>query len=389
MRRIAASILFLLVFGVRPTPAQQILPNSVSGWTSGPAAPLAPQGASDAQLAAATAREYGFVKGEQRSYSMGSDSLQVSAYQMKDPSGAYGEYSYLRAPDMAQADFAEHSSASQNRALVLVGNLVVDIQGRDIAKNSNDLKAIVAAVKSHAQQGPLPTIMNDLPQDGMVPRTDRYILGPVALNQFFPAGSKDDWLGFSYGAEVEVAHYRVKGQDATLAVADFPTPQVAADELARYKNLFNVNGSKTGTPPIFAKRSVTLITMVSGVATQADADALMNQVHSQTVLTWNEPTFQFKEPDIGTIVVGTIIGTGVICLFAMIAGLAFGGFRLAIKRALPNKIFDRPAHLELLQLGLASKPIKSEDFYDGGWVSGKESKQDKKLPDRTALRIFR
>ena len=153
MRRIAASILFLLVFGILPTQAQEILPNTISSWTAGAAAPLTPQGTSDTQLAAATAKEYGFVKGEQRTYSMGADSLQVSVYQMKDPSGAYGEYSYLRAPDMAQADFAEHSSASQNRALVLVGNLVVDIQGRDIAKNANDVKAIVAAVKAMPSRG--------------------------------------------------------------------------------------------------------------------------------------------------------------------------------------------------------------------------------------------
>ena len=37
-------------------------------------------------------------------YARGADeTLKLSLYKMKDPSGAYGEYSYLRAPDMPRA----------------------------------------------------------------------------------------------------------------------------------------------------------------------------------------------------------------------------------------------------------------------------------------------
>ena len=65
-------------------------------------------------------------------------------------------------------------------------------------------------------------------------------------------------------------------------------------------------------------------------------------------------------------IVGTIIGTGVICLFALVSGLAFGGVRLVVKRALPDKVFDRSDQLQILQLGLSSKPINAEDFYGIG-----------------------
>ena len=46
------------------------------------------------------------------------------------------------------------------------------------------------------------------------------------------------------------------------------------------------------------------------------------------------------------------------------AGLGFGGFRLFIKYLLPGKVFDRSDDIEILQLGLASKPIQAKDFYD-------------------------
>jgi hypothetical protein len=68
---------------------------------------------------AATQQEYGFVSGEQAAYSRANQKLQVTLYRMKDPSGAYGLYSYLRSPDMLRADITDHSAMSRERALVL------------------------------------------------------------------------------------------------------------------------------------------------------------------------------------------------------------------------------------------------------------------------------
>ena len=51
-------------------------------------------------------------------------------------------------------------------------------------------------------------------------------------------------------------------------------------------------------------------------------------------------------------IVGAIEGTGVICLFALVAGIGFGGFRLMTKRLLPERVFDRTSTMQVLQLGL-------------------------------------
>jgi hypothetical protein len=37
--------------------------------------------------------------------------------------------------------------------------------------------------------------------------------------------------------------------------------------------------------------------------------------------------------------------------------------RLLVKRLLPGKVFDRDSQLQVLQLGLGSKPIQVQDFY--------------------------
>ena len=367
--------IFLLTLGLFlsaiPASAQGILPSSFAGWTGDPQPGIpAPVVYSDhiASMAAgqlaATQQEYGFVSGEQAAYSRANEKLQVTLYRMKDPSGAYGIYSYLRSPDMLRADITDHSAMSRERALVLDGNLVLDIHGADLQRSGKDLNALVAAINPKAEQGPLPALSDHLPTKGFIDRSDKYILGPQTLNQFFPV-TTNDWLGFDTGAEAEVARYHVDGRELNLLIADFPTPQTAQKKLAQLQQDYHVNAPSTDPngSPIFARRSITLLAIVSGARTREEANKVLDQIQSGTEVTWNEPTFQFKEPAITTMIVGAIIGTGIICCFALVSGLAFGGFRLVIKRWLPDKVFDRSSQMQVLQLGLGSKPINSEDFY--------------------------
>jgi len=367
--------IFLLTIGLFlsaiPASAQGILPSSFAGWTGDPQPGIpAPVVFNDhiasvaAGQLAATRQEYGFVSGEQAAYSQANEKLQVTLYRMKDPSGAYGLYSYLRSPDMRRADITDHSAMSHERALVLDGNLVLDIHGADLERSGKDLNALVAAINPKAEQGPLPALSDHLPVKGFIDRSDKYILGPQTLNQFFPV-TTNDWLGFDTGAEAEVARYHVDGRELNLLLADFPTPQTAQKKLTQLQQDYHVNAPSTDPngSPIFARRSITLLAIVSGARTREEADKVLDQIQSGTEVTWNEPTFQFKEPAITTMIVGAIIGTGIICCFALVSGLAFGGFRLVIKRWLPDKVFDRSSQMQVLQLGLGSKPINSEDFY--------------------------
>jgi len=400
MSRAYAFLLGLLcLLAANPLRAQQILPHSLGRWTAtiNPDEPFPPSAGSPplpGPPAQPVLAEYGWSATESVVYASdaasASEAMRATVFQMKDPSGAYGLYSFLRAPDMTRTDFTEHSSMSRDRALILVGNLVLDIGGPELARLDFPIKSLVAAVTAHAQDGPLPTLWQHLPQQGLVERSDHYVLGPQALNQLFP-GNLGDSLGFSKGAEAELARYKLTGHEVLLLIADFPTPGFAAEQLVELGKQFNVNDSKPkgSSPPLFARRNLTLLAIVSGAPTQAEADLLLNRVQSGTQLTWDEPTFQFKEPSIEMMVVGAILGTGIICGFALVAGLAFGGFRLFIKRMLPGRIFDRGTQLQVLQLGLASKPINAEDFYASvGTVPGGTA-VDKNLPDRIALRIFR
>ena len=377
---------FALLFfggGIAPLAAQSgaepILPRSVSGWLGSGAVTISQPPVSELQklnlpnagILAPVLAEYEFQGAQQQLYQRGTDSLLVRAYCTKDPTGGYGLYSFLRTADMPRADFTEHSSMSDGRALILTGNLVLDVAGRNLQEHEDMLKALVAAVNPLAKTGPYPSLWQHLPLVDFVPRSDKYFLGPTALDDFLPA-AKGDWLGFSQGAEAELAKYRIHGREVTLLVADFPDPQIAKLRLAAIDRLLDTNDTNA-RPSYYTRRDLTLVVLVANARSQEEANVLLDQIHSNLALTWNEPAFSLTDPNIGTIVVGIIIGTGILCMFAIIAGIAFGGVRLLIKWLLPGKVFDRAAQLQILQLGLSSKPIQADDFYSFGRLPKGES----------------
>lgn len=367
--------------------AQSLLPSSFAGWTQSNSRAFSPQ----AGIAATAASDYGFSSGIQATYAHGSDQISVTLYQMKDASGGYGEYTLLRTPGMLQGDLAQYCAISGDHALVLVGNIVMDIHGRELPGKSAELRSLVGVVAPHAQQTALPSLLGELPEKGLIARTEHYIVGPSVLNQFFPVPMGDS-LGFANGAEAELAKYRVSGSEVTLLIVDYPTPQSAAAHLNALQKQFNIvtdvqaadakvagakatgaravavtedstNSKRAEGPTLYENRTLTSLFFLAGARSEKEAALLLGHLESGEVLTLNSPTFSLTQPNIGTIVVGTIVGTGIICLFALISGLAFGGFRMAVKTVLPGKVFDRSNELDILQLGLSSKPIKSEDFY--------------------------
>jgi hypothetical protein len=383
MRRKLALSITVLLLAALPASAQQILPASAAGWTNTgePMVQLVP--ASQQVLA-----EYGLVSRESGQFQRGQESFNIYVFKMKDTSGAYGLYSFMRTADMRRADFTDHSSISHSRALIMEGDLVLNIMGTDLSPLQPQIKELVAVAKSKAEEGSLPTLPLYLPADRRVDVSDRYILGPQTLDQLFPGGIGNS-VGFQRSAEAELAHYRLGGHDATLLIVGFPTDQLAALQLAELQSIFNVNAeNQSSAAPLFGRRSARLLAIVAGATSQAEANALLDQIQVETDRSWNEPVPK-HEPPIELMIEGSIIGAMTICVFALVAGLSFGGLRLIVKRVAPGKIFDRSSQLQVLQLGLGSKPINSDDFYGYTGPIGQAPNVDKNLPDRVALRLFR
>ena len=398
---------------------QGLLPPSFGSWTA-PAPSTQVSAGQIAQFAgdkAAILHEYGVSGGERRDYAQGGVSVTATLYRMTDPTAAFGAFTFLRNPGMAAlapGKAAAYAAGSADRALFVAGNLVVELSTAassspqatpaetPVPKPSSlrvpsdaELNALANVLLPRADRRPYPDIPDYLPQAGLEHGSEHYVLGPLALAQVFPVSGPipRDWIGFDKSAEGIVARYHLpgqpKGQAATLLLVLYPTQQIASEQYAVLPRWFALNpniGAATGASPgpdaaavipsntpsntplnkgpvIFGTRSSALVAVLSGVDSLPAARAFLDQIHYASSVTWNEPSHELTDPSIGTIVVGAFMDTGSIMVLAIAAGIGFGGFRLLIKLILPGKVFDSNASVEILQLGLTSKPIRAGDFY--------------------------
>src|SRR5258706_4548799 len=117
-RTIFIGVLFLIA-AVRPAAAQSVLPLSFAGWSaSGPSA-VAPVGLSSLEPLGgpdpAILKEYFLKSTETRSYTHGAQTAPITLYRFRDPSSAYGAYTFLRADSLAPADLGSYSALANDR----------------------------------------------------------------------------------------------------------------------------------------------------------------------------------------------------------------------------------------------------------------------------------
>jgi hypothetical protein len=352
-------IAFFLLAAAGPSAAQALLPTSFAGWTGG-----ADQSIQVPDADAAAMHEYGFKSAERMDYTRGADKLEVTLYRMTDPSAAYGAFTYMRPANMAVSNIARYAAISANRALLVVGNFLINADGPAVAHSANDLKNLADALKHKADPRPFPSIALHLPAEGLVPSSEHYFLGPVALRAVLPAGS-GDWLGFSNGAEAISARYRKAGQDVSLLIVEYPTQQIAAKHFDSAKAILNPgdDAAKSGNPIIAAERDDDLISIAFGKSSPAFADTLLKKVVFGHDITWNEPSYKATDLTWPVYIVGAFTGAGIIMLFSIVSGIGFGIIRVVVKTFLPGKVFDRHGQIEVIQLGLSGKRINTKDFY--------------------------
>ena len=372
MRKLFLLVLGMIFAGALSARAQDLLPDTFGGWH----ASAASQRYAPFQLAqlspadAAILQEYGVQSAEQRTYAHDALKATVTLYRHRDPSAAYGLYTFYRSDALTPLDAGSFACASRDRALVVVGNFLIDMTAPDARPVETDLQALAKVIAPQADPTPFPTIGNYLPQDGLVHRSERYVAGPRALNRFLPLAT-DDWIGFDFSEDVIVARYNLKtagaNREAVLVLVSYPTQQIAAAKFDAMLRRFPIDppdaAAPSGQTVLYGKRASSLVALVAGAPSRAAADALLDQISYQSQITWNEPHQTYTEPGFGKMVVTAILGTGAIMLLAIVAGVGFGGFRLLVKFFFPGKVFDREKQVEILQLGISSKPIQAKDFY--------------------------
>jgi hypothetical protein len=103
------------------------------------------------------------------------------------------------------------------------------------------------------------------------------------------------------------------------------------------------------------------VVLVSGPLSQSEAKSLLASVNYEADVTWNENTYFDKRNNIGNLVWNALVLCGILMVFALVVGVAFGGLRVLVQRVIPERVFHREEQVEFISLHLAEKPSEGRD----------------------------
>jgi len=256
--------------------------------------------------------ELGLQQMEQGDYG---PNFTVSAFRLPDTTASLAAFYWLRPASSKPSKAAPLAAETSGELLLTVGNYLIDFRGY---KPSGAEIASLAQGLGKTDHTPLPP--NYLPPFDMVPNSERYSTGPAALHAFLPA-IPAGVVGFQYGAEVESAVFHNSQGDITVAIFNYPTPQIAMKQAAGFEQA-----------GFMTKRSGPLVSVVPGTpADRSFAQMLLDGVEFRAQVTVPEHIYTLRD-NIGNLVINAFILIGILLAITLAAGLFVGGFRIYQRR---------------------------------------------------------
>jgi Family of unknown function (DUF6599) len=348
-------------------PTATVLPAQFGGWqiTGTIAKSEDPSTADDAN--ATVLKEYGFQHFEKAAYTRDDGrNLVIRAAVFADASGAYGAFTYYVSDEMAPETIGAQAASLNNRVLFYQGNVLVDaVFDRMSVMSAAQLRQLAGLLPPvQGSNGNPPSLPGLLPQRAfdrnIEKNTTKYILGPVTLDRVgspLPASMVE----FKSGAEVVIGKYAANGGDATLMLVEYPTPQIAAERLRQIDASHHITQQQPGVAsivdvgPFFDARTGPIVIIAAGPLSTSEARSLLSSISYEATVTWNENTYISKKDNLANFLFNAIILCGIVVGLALVAGVAFGGIRVLVKRFFPDSVFDRPEAVEFISLHLEDK----------------------------------
>ena len=338
-----------------------ILPQQFAGWQRQGSSETSTNPTSADPTNAAVLKEYRFTDFAFSTYSRDDGrTLKIRSARFADASGAFGAYTFYLQPEMTREQIGDQGASLGQRVLFYRGSVLVDaLFSKESPMSGAELRELAGALpRPSGSAGNLPSFIEFMPHRGYIANTQKYAMGPAALAALAPPVSAD-LVDFAASSEVSMGRYNTPSGEATLMLISYPTPQLAADHLRRIDAAHQLAQPQSGISaienagPFFDKRTGPIIAVATGPISDSDAKSLLGMVNYEASVTWNQATDQHEVRDLYMLILNVVILCAILGGLAIVAGVAFGGFRILMKRWFPDKVFDRPEQMEFISLHLA------------------------------------
>jgi hypothetical protein len=304
-----------------------ILPEQIGDFARGEVKSVAVQNASLYQ-------EFGFISAEQAEYKNLPKRFTATAWRLRDSTGALALFEAQRPDKATPAKLSALSAKTPDGAIFAYGNYVFQVSG-DVPEQK-DLEMLFLQLPQ-LDNAPLPALANNLPQEGLIPGSERYILGPASLARFEPRIGPS-LAAFHLGTEAQLGRYRTAKGDLSLAIFSYPTPNIAREREQEFAKL----------PGTIVKRSGPLVGVIVQPPDPDAAERVLARVRYEANLTLNEKV-PVNQGLLGyKLFLNIFVLTGVLVALSIVVGIGFGGFRI-LRRKLGKPGNEDP--FQLLRIG--------------------------------------
>lgn len=296
---------------------------------------------------ASTIKRYGFTGATVQDWRSPSGTVRLTLYEMIDTSAAYGLFTLDR--NINQLGFTRmpigtEGFRSGSRTEFWQSKYLVKLEGGESA--SADLaRAISENIFGSSRK---PPVSIHLPPANLIQGSDKYLVDGAGIGRELNLDSLT--LGFDDSVEVATASYRVGDKTAHLVLLMYPTQQMAK----KYEDRWATSDPEDNA---FRKRVGSLLALVRGSRDPAVSNTILDGVNYETQVTSVQ-----SRPDLSlrNVILTIFTFIGVALLFTMIVGVSFGGFRIFVKARYPDRVFDRPEDMEIIQLKLGQGLIPKQ-----------------------------
>ncbi|HXP42224.1 MAG TPA: DUF6599 family protein, partial [Candidatus Acidoferrales bacterium] len=327
-------------------------------------------------------KEYGFTDLASATYVRDDGrTLKIRAARFADASGAFGAFTFFLQPEMAKEQIGDQGASLGQRVLFYRGHVLVDaLFSRETVMAGSELRELAGTLpRPNGSAANLPSFIEFMPRRDYIPHTQKYVMGPAALSALGTPVSADQ-VDFGASSEVALGRYNTPSGEAMLILISYPTPQIAAEHLKRIDAAHQLSQPQSGVSTVesgnsfFDKRTGTIIAIATGAVSDSDAKSLLGKVNWEANVTWNQATDNKQVKDLYMLVLNIVILCAVLGGLAIVAGVAFGGFRILMKRFYPDKVFDRPEQMEFISLHLTETAVKGASQSGSG--AGRQTPQN-------------
>jgi hypothetical protein len=280
--------------------------------------------------------EYGLETSEQAEYKSGAKHFTATAWRFHDSTGAMAFFEAHRPSGATPAPVLKLAASTEDGSIFAYGNYVFQLTGA--VPPLADMQPVYAQLPK-LEQSPLPALIGFLPSAGLIPNSERYVLGPVSLDRFEPRITPSI-AGFHLGAEGQMGKYKSPKGPLSLAIFNYPTPGVARERLVEFQKI----------PGAMVKRVGPLVAVTIDPPDLDSAEQLLAQVKYEANLTLSQKVPVNEVRGFARTLLNIFVLAGIVLGMCLVAGVAFGGYKI-----LARKMGRRVDPDAMITLGLDGK----------------------------------